>query len=104
MKFPLKTALAGLALASAVPTSAAIVSYNGTDYLVGDTITILFDGFTNRKGWTFYAVRELFANTELNLTLYRSAEIEDDRPTYADSLVNADRFRLQTDLVVRFCT
>ena len=47
MKFPLKTALAGLALASAVPTSAAIVSYNGTDYALGSTITIFFDGFTN---------------------------------------------------------
>jgi hypothetical protein len=47
MKFPLKTALAGLALASAVPTSAAIVSYDGTDYTVGSTITIFFDGFTS---------------------------------------------------------
>jgi len=46
MNFSLKTALAGLALASAVPTSAAIVSYDGTDYLPGDTITILFDGST----------------------------------------------------------
>jgi hypothetical protein len=46
MKFSLKTAVAGIALASAVPTSAAIVSYNGTDYLQGDTITILFDGST----------------------------------------------------------
>jgi PEP-CTERM motif len=44
MKFALKTALAGLALAGAVPTSAAIVSYNGTDYLPGQTITINFDG------------------------------------------------------------
>jgi hypothetical protein len=47
MKFALKTALAGLALASAVPTSAAIVSYNGTSYNPGDVITIFFDGFTN---------------------------------------------------------
>ena len=46
MKFALKTALAGLALASAVPTSAAIVSYDGTNYNVGDTITVLFDGST----------------------------------------------------------
>ena len=46
MKFALKTALAGLALASAVPTSAAIVSYDGTNYNVGDIITILFDGST----------------------------------------------------------
>ena len=47
MKFPLKTALASLALASAAPTSAAIVSYNGTNYNPGDVITIFFDGFTN---------------------------------------------------------
>jgi hypothetical protein len=62
----------------------------------------LFDGFTNRKGWAFYAVRQVFTNTELSVALLRSFEIEDDQPTYDDSLVNAERFRLQTDLLVRF--
>lgn len=46
MKFSLKTALAGVALAAAVPASAAIVSYNGTNYAVGSTILINFDGST----------------------------------------------------------
>ena len=44
MKFALKTALAGLALASAVPASAAIVSYDGTNYTTGSTINISFTG------------------------------------------------------------
>ena len=44
MKFSIKTALAGVALAAAVPASAAIVSYNGTNYLPGDTLTINFGG------------------------------------------------------------
>ena len=50
MKFALKTALAGLALAGAVPTSAAIVSYNGTSYNPGDVITIFFDRIHERIG------------------------------------------------------
>jgi hypothetical protein len=62
----------------------------------------LVDGFTNRKGWAFYVVRQLFTNTDLSLTLLRSFEIEDDQPTFDDSLVNAERFRLQTDVLVRF--
>lgn len=46
MKFSLKTAVAGIALAGAVPTSAAIVSFDGNNYAVGDTITIFFSGST----------------------------------------------------------
>jgi hypothetical protein len=62
----------------------------------------LFDGVTNRKGWTLYAARQLFTNTELNLTLFSSDELEDDVPPFDDSVANADRFRLQTDIVVKF--
>jgi hypothetical protein len=62
----------------------------------------LFDGVTNRKGWTVYAARQLFTNTELNLTLSESDEIEDDLPPFDESVANADRFRLQTDLVFKF--
>jgi hypothetical protein len=47
MKVAWRAAVAGLALLGAVPTSAAIVSYNGTNYNPGDVITIFFDGFTN---------------------------------------------------------
>ena len=62
----------------------------------------LFDGVTNRKGWTVYAARQVFTNTELNLTLFSSDAIEDDVPPFADSVQNSDRFRLQTDIVVKF--
>jgi len=62
----------------------------------------LFDGVTNRKGWTVYAARQVFTNTELNLTLFSSDAIEDDVPPFADSVENSDRFRLQTDIVVKF--
>ncbi len=62
----------------------------------------LFDGVTNRKGWTVYAARQIFTNTELNLTLFSSDEIEDSVPPFEDSVANADRFRLQTDIVVKF--
>lgn len=45
MKFPLLTALgAATALAYAVPVAANIVSYNGTNYNPGDSLTIFFAG------------------------------------------------------------
>lgn len=66
----------------------------------------LFDGFTNREGFLVYAARQLFENTELNLTLFSGEEIEDD-PAFDLSLIDddtpsAERFRLQTDLVIKF--
>ena len=62
----------------------------------------LFDGFTNRKGWTVYGTRQLFANTDFVLTLFGSDAIEDDVPPFADSVENSDRYRLQTDVIVKF--
>ncbi len=64
----------------------------------------LFDGFTNRKGWTIYGARQLFTNTELNLTFFMSDDIEDDFPPFDQSLIGMDpeRYRLQTDIVVKF--
>jgi hypothetical protein len=68
----------------------------------------LFDGFTNREGFLVYASRELFKNTELNLTLFSGEEIEDDDAFDLDVLfpdegiTSAERFRLQTDLVIKF--
>ncbi len=67
----------------------------------------LFDGFTNREGFLVYVAREIFANTELNLTLFSGDEIEDD-PAFdigtvtGTSVPSADRYRLQTDLLVKF--
>lgn len=66
----------------------------------------LFDGFTNREGFLVYAAREVFKNTELNLTLFSGDAIEDD-PAFDLSVIDpdapsAERYRLQTDLVIKF--
>jgi hypothetical protein len=62
----------------------------------------LFDGFTNRRGWAFYGSREVLPNTELTMTLYVSDPIRHNVPGFETSLSNANRFRLQTDLQVKF--
>jgi hypothetical protein len=68
----------------------------------------LFDGFTNREGFLVYASRELFKNTELNVTLFSGEEIEDDAEFDLNALfpdegvTSAERYRLQTDLVIKF--
>jgi hypothetical protein len=61
----------------------------------------LLDGFTNRKGWAFYGVREVLPNTELSVQLFVSDPI-DQAPAFATSASGADRVRLQTDLMVKF--
>ena len=61
----------------------------------------LFDGHTNREGFVFYGSKTVFKNTDLNLTLFMGEEIEDG-PAFVGDLGNADRIRLQTDLVVKF--
>ncbi|MEN8162408.1 MAG: putative porin, partial [Myxococcota bacterium] len=73
----------------------------------------LFDGFTNREGFLVYASRQLFANTDLNVTLFSGEEIEDDPafdlnanpvldPDDDDPFSSAERYRLQTDIVIKF--
>lgn len=62
----------------------------------------LFDGFTNRKGFTVYASRQVLPNTDLNVTFFKSDELRSGLPTFTRSVSNADRMRLQTDLVVKF--
>jgi hypothetical protein len=67
----------------------------------------LFDGYTNREGFLVYLARELFPNTELNVTFFSGEEIEDDLAFDIGALTgstveSAERFRLQTDLVVKF--
>ncbi len=62
----------------------------------------LFDGFTNREGWAIYGSRNLFKNTDLNLTFFMSDEIEDGSPAFDESVEDAERYRLQTDLVFKF--
>ncbi len=62
----------------------------------------LFDGRTNRKGFTVYASKQILPGTDLNFTLFKSDELRSGLPVFARSVSNGDRVRLQTDLVVKF--
>jgi hypothetical protein len=67
----------------------------------------LFDGYTNRKGFMVYAARELFSNTELNVTFFRGDVIEDGAAFDIEEVTGVstpspDRYRLQTDVIVKF--
>ena len=62
----------------------------------------LFDGFTNRKGWTVYGSRQILPNTEFAVTLFFSDELRASTPDFERSVANADRIRLQTDIKVKF--
>lgn len=61
----------------------------------------LFDGETNRKGWTFYGSRQILPNTDLNVTLFWSDSLRTSNG-FETSLNRSERVRLQTDLVVKF--
>jgi hypothetical protein len=60
------------------------------------------DGRTNREGYTFYGSREILKNTEIKLTLFVSDEIQDEVPPFGASVANAERLRLQSDIVFKF--
>ena len=62
----------------------------------------LYDGQTNRKGWVVTGSREIFPNTDLNLTAFLSKAIDDSLPAFANSVSGAHRLRLQADLLVKF--
>jgi hypothetical protein len=62
----------------------------------------LFDGFTNREGWLVYLGRELWPNTELNVTFFKGDAIDDDAIFAVPGAPSADRMRLQTDFLVKF--
>jgi hypothetical protein len=74
----------------------------------------LFDGFTNRRGWVVYGSRQLAKGTQLNVTLFNSDSIRnsgsfsgcrDDEAgcgPFTSSVEDADRTRLQTDIVFKF--
>jgi hypothetical protein len=62
----------------------------------------LVDGFTNRDGWAFYATRQVLPNTELTLELFMSDALEDSSPLFNASIADSERFRLRTDVVVKF--
>ncbi|MBM4381834.1 MAG: putative porin [Deltaproteobacteria bacterium] len=62
----------------------------------------LTDGFTNREGWAFYATRQVLSNTELTLELFMSDALEKSSPLFNTSIADSERFRLRTDVVVKF--
>ena len=63
----------------------------------------LLDSRTNREGWAVYGSRSILDNTDFNVTLFFGSDaIDDDLPGLASSVANAERVRLQTDLVVKF--
>ena len=62
----------------------------------------LFDGVTNREGFAVYGSRSILKNTDLNLSVFISDEIESALPVFVDSVPDADRVRVQADLVFSF--
>jgi len=59
------------------------------------------DGVTNRSALFLYGARRILPRTDLRFQLYRSDDI-DSRVVPFASAVDAERIRLQTDLVVSF--
>jgi len=62
----------------------------------------LFDGETNRKGFVFYTARQILPNTEVSLTAFWSEPIANELPAYAESVAQADRVRVQADMIFKF--
>jgi hypothetical protein len=62
----------------------------------------LFDGFTNRYGWAFSVVRQIFKNTDFKTTLFWDHYIEGQLPVFATGVSGSERIRLQTDVEVKF--
>ena len=54
------------------------------------------------KGWVVYGSREIFKNTDLNLTAFLSDAIDKATPAFDDSISGAHRVRLQADVLVKF--
>ncbi len=59
-------------------------------------------GFTNREGFIFYGSRDVFANTTANLTVFVGDEIDDTLAEFVDSVLDAERVRVQADMVFKF--
>jgi hypothetical protein len=62
----------------------------------------LLDGLTNRAGWALSGTRQILPSTEIAVTLFLSNPINRSFPAFEESVANADRIRLQTDLKVKF--
>jgi hypothetical protein len=65
----------------------------------------LFDGFTNHRGWLFYASRKIAPGVQVNMTFLDSDSIKNSGGVggpFGPSSTDADRKRFQTDLMVKF--
>jgi hypothetical protein len=65
----------------------------------------LLDGFTNREGYAFYAIRKLNPATELRLTLFDSDEIRSDfgaNGPFVTSIRGSNRTRVLADVMFSF--
>jgi len=62
----------------------------------------LSDGVTNRSAWTIYGSKQVLPNTDLAVTLFWSDELRGSLPDFEESASNAERVRLQTDIIVKF--
>ncbi len=85
-----------------VEANAVVSSITESDFL---------DGFTNRQGFSIYVGRELVKNIDFRLTYFDGKEIEDDMfisamgtliSPFSGSLTNADRRRVQADVMLKF--
>jgi hypothetical protein len=65
----------------------------------------IFDGISNRRGYLFAAMRKVNPSTELRFAFFDGKEIEDAggaNGPFSRSLANADRQRLQADVIFGF--
>ncbi len=79
-----------------VEANAVIASFTDSD---------LFDGFTNRHGWTLYGSKKLTKNTEVKASFFDSNDIQTEGVAagpYATSISAADRKRARLDFVVKY--
>ena len=60
------------------------------------------EGKTNRAGFLAYGSKQVLRNADLKVTLYLSDELETDLPDFTESVTDAERFRIQADMIFTF--
>jgi len=61
----------------------------------------LLDAKTNRKGWAIYGARNLYKHVDFKVTLF-DMDVLDKDIFLATGDSDAERLRLQTDIVLKF--
>lgn len=62
----------------------------------------LFDGVTNREGWSFFFLKQVLSNTDFKIEGFVSDNIQVQNPPFGSSLPGANRWRLRGDVIVKF--